>query len=125
MSQPLVLVVDDEGPVREFLVDVLLELGWHVRQAIHGAQALALASEERPDLVISDVMMPVMDGAELCRRLKKDFTPPPVIILASAAPPRVVEDAGADAFLSKPFDLGELERLVNQLLPKSLLPEPR
>lgn len=125
MSGPSVLVVDDEGPVREFLVEMLFELGWRVRQAIHGRQALALASEERPDLVISDVMMPVMDGAELCRRLKSELSPPPVVILASAAPARVAENAGADAFLSKPFDLNELERLVYQLLPKSLLPDLR
>lgn len=114
------LVVDDEAPVREFLVDMLAELGWRVRQAIHGRQALALASEEPPDLVISDVMMPVMDGAELCRRLKTEVSPAPVIILASAAPPRVAEETGADAFLSKPFDLHELEMLVRRLLPHSL-----
>lgn len=115
MSKPSALVVDDEGPVREFLVDLLAELGWRVRQAIHGRQALALASEERPDLVISDVMMPVMDGAELCRRLKSELTPAPVIILASAAPQRVADNVGADAFLGKPFDLAELEHLVNTL----------
>lgn len=119
MSGASVLVVDDEGPVREFLVEMLHDLGWRVRQAIHGRQALTLASEERPDLVISDVMMPVMDGAELCRRLKAELSPPPVVILASAASPRVAENAGADAFLSKPFDLAELEGLVNQLVPKS------
>ena len=120
MTGPSVLVVDDEGPVREFLVDMLAELGWRVRQAIHGRHALALVSEERPDLVISDVMMPVMDGAELCRRLKTEVTPAPVIILASAAPQRVADTAGADAFLSKPFDLAELEHLVYRLLPGSL-----
>jgi CheY-like chemotaxis protein len=86
-------------------------------QAIHGREALELARRERPDLVISDVMMPVMDGADLCRRLKAELDPPVPVILASSADSRATAGSGADAFVGKPFVLDQLEALVHRLLP--------
>jgi two-component system, OmpR family, phosphate regulon response regulator PhoB len=113
-----ILIVDDEEPVRELVALLLRGGGYHTLQAIHGAQALELITKEHPDLVISDVMMPVLNGAELCRRLKAgpDTRAIPVILM-SAAGPRSADGSGSDAFLAKPFDLAELEALVRRWVP--------
>ncbi len=114
-----ILIVDDEGPIRSFLAMLLEDAGHHTQQAINGAQALQLIEVgERPDLVISDVMMPVLNGTELCRRLKgSPQTRPIPVILISAAGPRAAEGAGADAFIAKPFDLDAMEALIEKWLP--------
>lgn len=113
-----ILIVDDEGPIRDFLAMLLEDAGHHTLRAIHGADALKQAEAERPDLVIADVMMPVLNGTELCRRLKgAPQTRPIPVILMSAAGPRAAEGAGADAFIAKPFELTEMEALVQRWLP--------
>jgi CheY-like chemotaxis protein len=114
-----ILVADDERPLRELLVAVFGAIGHRVLEARDGRQALELVAAERPDAIVSDVMMPVMDGVELCRRVKADAATSRLpIVLMSAAAGRRVEGSGADAFVSKPFDLDELERLVGRLLPQ-------
>jgi len=90
-----------------------------VVQATHGQHALNLISSgsTRPDLVISDVMMPLVGGAELCRTLKADLSTANIpIVLMSAAYPRASTNAGADAVIGKPFDLDTLDALVHRLL---------
>ncbi|MFN8636434.1 MAG: response regulator [Chloroflexota bacterium] len=109
-----ILVVDDEAPIRELLAWVLRDLGYTVQEAIDGRQAIELASENPPDLVISDVMMPVMGGKELCRWVKTELEPPPPVILISSVGAHVARGSGADAFVHKPFDLDELEQTVRQ-----------
>ena len=113
-----ILIVDDERPVRDFLAMVLKDGGHHPLQAIHGAQALLLIGEIRPDLVISDSMMPVLDGMQLCRQLKADESTKaiPVILMSSASVLGEAGLAGADAFIAKPFNLDEMEALVQRLL---------
>jgi len=115
-----ILIVDDEGPIRS-LVALLLKDGGHLtRQAINGADALKQIQAERPDLVIADVMMPVLGGAELCRLLKDmPRTHAIPVILMSAAGPRVAEGAGADAFIAKPFNLDEMAAVVQHWLPET------
>lgn len=113
-----VLIIDDEEPVRDFLGQFLEDAGYRVLQAINGAQALTVMAHERPDLVISDIMMPALGGAELCRRLKaKADTRAIPVILMSAAGGRAADEAGADAFVDKPFDLEGMEALVRRWLP--------
>jgi DNA-binding response OmpR family regulator len=110
-----ILIVEDEEPVRAFLAMLLEDAGHRILLAIHGAQALDLVEEDRPDLVISDVMMPVLNGADLCRRVKgggETSTIP--VILMSAAGEWAAEGTGADAFIAKPFDLDEIEALVRR-----------
>jgi CheY-like chemotaxis protein len=97
-----ILIVEDEAPIRELLSWILRDLGYEVIEAINGREAIALVTLHPPDLVISDVMMPVMGGQELCRW----------VILTSSIDARVVRNTGADAFVRKPFDLEELEEAV-------------
>ena len=114
VAAAVILIVDDEAPVRDFLALVLEDLGHRVVAAINGRHALTIAAEEHPDLVISDVMMPLMGGVELTRRLKAGETGDrdlPVILMSSAGPAAAV-GAGADAFIDKPFDLEAMEKLV-------------
>ena len=113
-----ILIVDDEEPVRELLALLLHDGGYRTLKAIHGAQALELMAKEHPDLVISDIMMPVLNGADLCRRLKaKPDTQSIPVILMSSAGRRPADSTGSDAFLGKPFDLAEIEALVRRWLP--------
>jgi CheY-like chemotaxis protein len=113
-----ILIVDDEEPVRDFLAQLLADVGHRTLQAIHGAEALRLVENERPDLVIADIMMPVLNGAELCRRLKAGATTNAIpVILMSAAGPRAADGTGADAFIAKPFDLEDIEALVDRWSP--------
>jgi CheY-like chemotaxis protein len=104
--------VDDEAPIRELLACILKDLGYQVQEAINGHEAIALAARHPPDLVISDVMMPVMGGQELCRWVKKELEPAPPVILTSSVGRHVARGTGADAFVRKPFDLDELEEAV-------------
>jgi CheY-like chemotaxis protein len=108
-----VLVVEDEQPVQQLVADLLEDEGYHVMVASDGAQGLALAQAERPDLVVTDLMMPVMTGVELCRRLKSNERTRQVpIVVMSAAGASQARGLGADAFLAKPFDLEALLALV-------------
>jgi CheY-like chemotaxis protein len=108
-----ILIVDDEGPIRDFLAELLSDAGHRTLQAIHGAQALEMVDSEQPDLVISDIMMPFLNGTELCRRLKARAGLPAIaVILTSSAGEQSADGAGADAVISKPFDLEAMEALV-------------
>jgi CheY-like chemotaxis protein len=108
-----ILIVDDEEPVRELLAQLLGDAGYRTVLAIHGIHALDLVEQEQPDLVLSDVMMPVLGGAELCRRLKaRNGSRPLPVILMSAAGEQAARGAGADAFIHKPFVLDEMEALI-------------
>jgi CheY-like chemotaxis protein len=117
-----ILVVDDEQPLRELLVAVFESGGHRTIMARDGRQALEVITSQRPDLVLSDVMMPLMDGAELCRRVKaaaatRDL---PVVLMSAIGGSRAAA-AGADAFVAKPFDLDEMEQLVLGLLPREVV----
>ena len=107
-----ILVVDDEAPIRELLAWILRDLGFQVQEAINGREAMALAALHPPDLVISDVMMPLVSGTELCQWVKRELEPPPPVILTSSVGGTIALGAGADAFVRKPFDLDELEQAV-------------
>ena len=122
----IILIVDDEQPIREVLALVLRADGHRILLAGNGQQALELVTEDRPDLVLADVMMPRLNGAKLCRRLKAEPTTASIpVILMSAAGQAVADGAGADAYLDKPFELHEVDRLVRRWLPPTPgLPSP-
>ncbi len=79
-----ILVVDDDVPIRELLVSLLTENGYAVIEAAHGAAALDVLSDTTVDLVISDIMMPLLDGVRLCRQVKATWQI--AVILMSSAP---------------------------------------
>ena len=113
LSPPTILVVEDEEPVQQLVAALLDGEGYHVLVASDGAQALALVHADRPDLIFTDLMMPVIDGVELCRRLRADERTRQVpIVVMTAAGRSQSEVAPADAYLAKPFDLDALLALV-------------
>lgn len=112
-----ILVVDDEVAIAKTLRVLLAEDGLEVLLAYNGQEALEMVREERPHLVLSDVMMPLLDGRELCRRLRADpATSHIAIILMSATHGRDVGECGADGFIRKPFELLDVTELVDRLL---------
>jgi two-component system response regulator MprA len=121
-----ILVVDDEQAVREALERALRLDGYEVDLAADGVEALALISKRPPDAVILDLMMPQIDGLEVCRRMRAGGDRTPVLILTArdAVSDRVTGlDAGADDYVVKPFALEELlarlRALVRRTLPGS------
>lgn len=117
---PVVLIAEDEEPIAQAIAYIVEDLGYTPAVAIHGKQALELARTYRPALVITDLMMPQMTGAELIRALRQDAAqkeyPAPPIILMSAAGRQYVDTVQADAYLPKPFDVVEVEALLEQYL---------
>lgn len=115
-----VLVVDDEEPPRRFLSRVLEHEGYAVDVAADGTAALQVISRKQPDVVILDVMLPGLDGFEVCRRVREDartrLTPIIMVTGYDAQKERVQGlSAGADDFLGKPFDTSELLARVRSL----------
>jgi DNA-binding response OmpR family regulator len=118
-TRPRVLVADDEEGTRALMAEMLSHSGFDVVQAHDGTEALARARATPPDLALVDVMMPGMDGREVCRRMGADpaLTHVPVI-LHSSADERDVDwrGVGADAFLQKPFRIAQLPEFVRRHL---------
>ncbi|HML11694.1 MAG TPA: response regulator [Xanthobacteraceae bacterium] len=118
---PHILIVDDNETNRDILEARLKAHGYVSSQAADGEEALAAARQLRPDLILLDVMMPKLDGIEVCRRIKGDATLPfmPVILVTSKSDTRDVIaglDAGADEYLTKPIDQGALVARVKSAL---------
>lgn len=115
----LVLVVDDDEMIRRLVRAVLEADEFEVVEARDGRAALDLASHTDPSVVVLDVMMPGLDGVEVCRRLDHDRVK--VVILTARDDPKLEAEAklaGADAFMTKPFSPIELLDLVGELMPK-------
>ena len=114
-----VLVVDDEAPITELLSTALRYMGYEVTTAATGNAALESASKSPPDLVVLDVMLPDIDGFEVCRRLRADGDFVPVIFLTArdAEEDRVTGFIrGGDDYVTKPFSLEELTLRIGALL---------
>ena len=119
-NKPVVLIVDDSDDVRKYLSS-LLENNYTIYEAANGEEGIKEATRSLPDLVISDVMMPSMDGIEFCRRIKSDWQTsdiPVILLTAKASPESKIEglETGADDYLTKPFDSKVLFTRIKNLL---------
>ena len=122
-----ILIVDDEKDLVEIVKMSLEPLGYEVFEAYDGSEGLEKARQVKPDLIILDLMLPKMDGYQVCRILKFDvnFKHIPIILFTARAGRDDIEkgkEAGADAFITKPFkhevvnDGGELLKVIKKLL---------
>lgn len=111
---PRLLVVDDDPTVREIVAEVLADEGYAVARAGDGATALKLVDTLQPDVVVSDVMLPRLDGLQLAHHLQAKGIA--VILMSAGSAPL---KAGAH-FLAKPFDLDDLVAAVSRVLPHTL-----
>lgn len=105
-----ILVTEDEAPLREFISRNLRARGYEVIEASNGLEALALWETEAPHLLVLDIMMPRMDGLEVCKRIRARSTVPIIVLTALDAENDKVAalDLGADDYLTKPFGVEEL-----------------
>ncbi|MCO6025650.1 substrate-binding domain-containing protein [Prevotella cerevisiae] len=122
---PTILVIDDNDDLREYIKELLSE-HYDVMEASDGKRGLELAREAIPDLVISDIMMPVMDGLEFCNRLKSDRTTshiPVILLTARSMDDQRIEgyQNGADAYITKPFTSDLLLARIKNLLSSRIL----
>jgi signal transduction histidine kinase/DNA-binding response OmpR family regulator len=119
-EKPTILLVEDENDVREYIKDSLV-IHYHILEAENGRQALDIIRENEPDLIVSDIMMPKMDGLELTRTLKTDLKTchiPIILLTAKASQEQKFEglEEGADSYIPKPFNSRHLQIRVKKLL---------
>ena len=119
-SLPSVLVVDDNDDMRQFIRTLLADK-YYVMEAADGASGLQLAREAIPDIIVSDVMMPVMDGLEFCRKIKADTMTshiPVILLTARSTEEQQIQGlgSGADDYMMKPFSADLLRVRIENLL---------
>jgi len=121
-----ILLVDDEDSVQKLLAYPLEREGFRVLQARDGEEALATFRGERVDLVVLDVMLPKLDGLEVCKRLRAESTVP--IIMLTARDDELDKvlglELGADDYITKPFSIREFRSRVRALLRRAAAPRP-
>ncbi len=121
-AKPSLLIVEDNSDMRQYIRSLLSE-EYHVLEAANGAVGLTLTRQHLPDLIISDIMMPEMDGIEFCRAVKQHFNTshiPVILLTAKSSIDTQIEgyQTGADAFLVKPFDEELLRAVLENLAEK-------
>ena len=125
-EKPTILVVDDEEAIQKNLAFALERDGYLVVQAFDGEEALALFAARQPDLVVLDLMLPKLEGIEVCKRLRATSTVP--IIMLTARDDELDKvlglELGADDYMTKPFSLREFRSRVKALLRRSALARP-
>jgi two-component system response regulator MtrA len=120
-DSPRVLIADDDADILRLVQRRLGHRGYAISTARTGLEAFDAATADPPDAAVVDWVMPGIEGAELCRRLRADARTaelPIVLLTARAAESDIHEglEAGASAFLTKPFDIGELDQVLQRLI---------
>ena len=121
-NKPILLIVEDNSDMRQYIRSILIT-EFNVLEAPNGVVGLEVTNRYQPDLIISDIMMPEMDGLEFCKRVKTNFTTshiPVILLTAKSATDTQIEsfNIGADAFLVKPFDEDLLKAIIQNLSEK-------
>lgn len=124
-----ILAVDDEADVLLIVKTALISEGYDVSTATNGMDALAIASENPPDLAILDVMMPEMNGFEVLAKMREmpETASTPVIMLTGVSDKNKIRDAlahGVDYYVVKPFEFHDLMSKIKIVLSDSRIPEP-
>jgi len=124
MAAPRILLVDDEPSIIKVVGKRLEVEGYQVLIAVEGQEALAKAQTEHPDLIILDLMLPKLNGYEVCTMLKQDtrYQHIPIMLFTAKAQDqdeRLGMECGADAYVRKPFKAQELLERIRRLLPRS------
>ena len=119
-ERPIILIVEDNDDIRQLLSTLFAPL-YRTRTAVDGAEALEMIGDEMPDIILTDVMMPNIDGLELCKTIKHDFTTchiPVVLLTARTAVEKKLEGlkTGADDYITKPFNNDVLVSRCNNLI---------
>jgi CheY-like chemotaxis protein len=116
-----ILVVDDERSIVELLTAVLEDEGYHVVTAHNGKEGLARLPISQPSMVLCDVMMPILDGREMCQRMQAnpEYRSIPIVLMSAAARSGGLADCTYAALLSKPFDLDDVLNTVDRVLSHS------
>jgi len=123
-NKPIVLVIEDDADIRQYIMDELKD-EYELKEASNGLEGLTIAKEELPDLIISDIIMPEMDGNEMVSRLKDDIATshiPVIILTAKSEEEDIVEGlkTGADSYVTKPFNIDVLKAGIDNLLKSRL-----
>jgi DNA-binding response OmpR family regulator len=116
-----ILIVEDEFGIADVLNDILTEEGHEVRVARNGQEGLRLADERAPDLILLDLMMPVMDGRSMLQQLRvtSGLKHIPVLLMSAVPEAAALKGCDADGFLQKPFDLNNLLEHIERLKPRA------
>ncbi|TMQ58353.1 MAG: response regulator [Candidatus Eisenbacteria bacterium] len=129
MSKGKILVVDDEIYIVHILDFSLGMEGYEVVTALDGEQALERVKSEKPDLIVLDIMMPKLDGYEVCKSIKSNAATQHIPVILLSAKGRNVDqklgfDVGADDYITKPFSPRKLVERINQLLGQTVTERP-
>ena len=118
MPQVRILVVDDDPVINKLIRDILHEEGWEISSARDGEEAIRMVHENSPDLIILDLMMPKIDGLEVCRHVTALFRIPIIMISGQCDTDTKVKclNMGAEDFITKPFSVEELVHRVKTVL---------
>jgi len=117
-----ILVVEDQEDNRQILRDLLTDAGYQMTEAVNGEEALAEVAKQRPDLILMDIQLPIMDGYEATRRIRinPDLKSVPIIAVTSyalAGDESKALAAGCDAYVTKPFSPRQLLAKIKEYLP--------
>ena len=115
---PKILIIDDDARLVKNVETYLKDFGFNIDAALNGADGLKKVKSSQPDMVVLDLMMPGLDGLEVCREIRKDSTVPIIMLTARGEESDVVAglEVGADDYLTKPFSLRELAARIKAAL---------